>query len=65
MATAVTRRGIGTQVVRGLAELHRGRRLFAYSEDSDEFWASLGWERFDHRDGQPQFYRALFIQPAW
>jgi GNAT superfamily N-acetyltransferase len=63
VAAARTRRGIGTQVVRGLAELHRGRRLFAYSENADEFWASLGWERFEHRDGQPQFHRALFIQP--
>jgi hypothetical protein len=63
VSTVATRRGIGTQVVRGLAELHRGRRLFAYSENADEFWASLGGDRFDHRDG-PQFHRALFIQPA-
>lgn len=63
VATAATRRGIGTRVVQGLADLHDGRRLFAYSEEADEFWASLGWQRFDHRDGQPQFHRALFIQP--
>lgn len=63
VAAAATRRGIGTRVVEGLAELHYGRRLFAYSEDADEFWSSLGWQRFDHRDGQPQFHRALFIQP--
>ncbi len=64
VATTAARRGIGTRVVQGLAELHRQRRLFAYSEEADEFWASLGWDRFDHRDGQPQFHRALFIQPA-
>ena len=63
VATTAARRGIGTEVVQGLAERHRGRRLFAYSEEADEFWASLRWDRFDHRDGQPQFYRALFIQP--
>lgn len=63
VATAAARRGIGTRVVQGLAELHRDRRLFAYSEEADEFWASLGWDRFDHPDG-PQFQRPLFIQPA-
>jgi GNAT superfamily N-acetyltransferase len=63
VATAATRRGIGTRVVSGLADLHHERRLFAYSEEADEFWASLGWQRFDHRDGQPQFHRALFVQP--
>lgn len=63
VATAVARRGIGTRVAQGLAERHRGRRLFAYSEEADGFWASLGWDRFDHRDGQPRFHRALFIQP--
>jgi hypothetical protein len=63
VATAAGRRGVGTRVVRGLAELHSGRRLFAYSEEADEFWASLGWDRFDHPDG-PRFQRPLFIQPA-
>ncbi|MDH6245502.1 GNAT family N-acetyltransferase [Mycobacterium sp. OTB74] len=64
VATASMRCGIGTGVVEALADRHRGRRLFAYSEDADEFWGSLGWQRFDHRDGQPQFHRALFIAPA-
>lgn len=62
VATAAARRGIGTRVVQSLSELHQGRRLFAHSEGADAFWASLGWQRFDHRDGQPQFHRALFIQ---
>jgi len=38
-------------------------RLFAYSEEAHGFWASLGWDRFDHPEG-PQFHRPLFIQPA-
>ena len=63
VAKASLRSGIGTRVVAGLADRHPDRRLFAYSEQADEFWASLGWDRFDHRDGQPQFHRALFIQP--
>lgn len=64
VAAAASRRGIGTRVVHGLTELYSNRRLFAYSEEADDFWASLGWQRFDHRDGQPQFHRALFIAPA-
>jgi hypothetical protein len=30
-------------------------------QDADRFWARLGWERFDHPEGD---WRALFIQPA-
>ncbi|OBG41235.1 hypothetical protein [Mycolicibacter heraklionensis] len=54
-------RGVGAQAVRALERLHRDRRLLAYSEEADGFWASFGWERFDHPDGD---WRPLFIQPA-
>ena len=64
VAIAARGRGGGTRVVRGLAERHPGRRLLAYSEGADGFWASLGWERFDHPEGRPEFHRALFIQAA-
>ena len=64
VAIAARGRGVGTQVVRGLGERHPGRRLLAYSEGADGFWASLGWEQFDHPEGRPEFHRALFIQPA-
>ncbi|MFZ2240674.1 MAG: GNAT family N-acetyltransferase [Gordonia amarae] len=64
VAAAALRRKVGTRVVHDLMARHRGSRLFAYSEEADGFWASLGWQRFGHRDGQPQFHRALFIQPA-
>ena len=60
VATAARGRKIGTQVVQMLAERHRDRRLFAYSQDADRFWARLSWDRFDHTDGD---WRALFIQP--
>jgi ribosomal protein S18 acetylase RimI-like enzyme len=60
VATAARGRKIGTQVVQMLAERHRDRRLFAYSQDADRFWARLSWDRFDHPDGD---WRALFIQP--
>jgi GNAT superfamily N-acetyltransferase len=62
VATAARRRGIGTRVVQALTERHPDRRLMAYSEGAHGFWASLGWERFDHPEG-PQFHRPLFIQP--
>ncbi|BBX13050.1 hypothetical protein MNVM_21310 [Mycobacterium novum] len=58
--TAARRRKIGTQVVQALSVRNPDRRLLAYSEGADEFWASLGWDRFDHPDGR---HRALFIQP--
>lgn len=63
VAIAARGRGVGTQVVRGLAKRHRNRRLLAYSEGTGGFWAPLDWERFDHPEGRPEFHRALFIQP--
>lgn len=61
VATAARGRRIGTQVVQALVQRHPDRRLMAYSEDAHDFWASLGWDRFDHPEG-PQFHRPLFIQ---
>lgn len=51
--------GVGRRVVRNLMERHPNRRLFAYSEGADRFWASLGWEPFEHPAGG---YRTLFVQ---
>lgn len=39
------------------------RRFLALSEDADDFWASLGWIRYDYNDG-PFQYQPLFIAPA-
>jgi len=39
-------------------------RLLAYREEADGLGASLGWQRFEHPDCQPQFHRALLIQPG-
>ena len=52
---------VGTRTVQALAQRHVNRRLMAYSEEADEFWDPLGWDRFDHTDGR---HRALFIQPT-
>lgn len=63
VATAARGRGVGTQVVRELMKRHPDRRLFAYSQDADGFWAQLGWEAYyDPSPGPPG--RTLFIQPA-
>lgn len=63
VSTAAQGRGIGTEVVRRLADRHRDRRLFAYSEEADRFWASVGWDPFyDPRPGPVG--RTLFVQPA-
>ncbi|MEN2511146.1 GNAT family N-acetyltransferase [Gordonia polyisoprenivorans] len=61
VATAARGRGVGTWVVRALQQRHPDRRLFGYSEGAHRFWASLGWDRFDHPEGE-RFHRPLFIQ---
>jgi GNAT superfamily N-acetyltransferase len=56
------RQGIATEVVRRIATAHPDRRLVAFSEEADAFWASLGWDRYDHTEW-PTFYRPQFVQP--
>lgn len=60
--TSARGRGVGTRAVRALEDRHPERRLFAYSEESNGFWTSLGWERFDHRDGEQ--FPAAALHPA-
>jgi len=52
----------GVEVARRLVESYPNRRFLALSEDADEFWATLGWNRYDYHDG-PHQYRPLFIAP--
>jgi ribosomal protein S18 acetylase RimI-like enzyme len=61
VANECRRQGIGTEIVRELAATHPNRTLVAFSEQADEFWASLGWRRYDHPK-EPRFHRPLFIQ---
>jgi GNAT superfamily N-acetyltransferase len=56
------RQGIGTAVIRALIAEYPDRRLVAFSEDADQFWASLGWARFVNADSS-EVFRPLFIQP--
>lgn len=63
VSTAARGRGIGTQAVHLLEDRHRDRRLFAYSEEADHFWASVGWVPF-YDPGPGPVGRTLFIHPA-
>jgi GNAT superfamily N-acetyltransferase len=55
-------RGIGRAALQLVAEQHPGRRLVAFSEEADAFWAGLGWIKYDHPEGFPS-YRPLFVAP--
>jgi GNAT superfamily N-acetyltransferase len=63
VAKSRRRQGIGTRVVRALAARYPEQRLLAFSEQADDFWASLGWQPYGHPDG-PTAHRTLFVQPA-
>lgn len=60
VACAYRRQGVGSQIVRGLASSNPDRRLVAFSEGADDFWASLGGRRYEHVT-DPRFHRPLFI----
>lgn len=57
-ALSVRRYGVGAKVVKLVGRKFGDRPMIAFSEDADAFWASLGWERFDHENGRN---RPLFI----
>ena len=55
------RQGVGKEVIAALSAANPDRRLVALSEGADNFWASLGWDRYDYSDGS-HHYRPLFVQ---
>lgn len=61
VARSHRRRGIGSTVIQQLTGAYPQQRLLAMSEEADEFWLSLGWQRYDHPDC---YYRPLFVAPA-
>jgi GNAT superfamily N-acetyltransferase len=63
VSRAQRRQGIATELVARLAHQHPDRRLVAFSEEADDFWQSLGWERFEHAES-PHLFRPLFIAPG-
>jgi GNAT superfamily N-acetyltransferase len=62
VSAALRRQGLGRAALELVAERNPGRRLVAFSEEADAFWAGLGWTRYDHPDGFP-WYRPFFVAP--
>lgn len=54
------RKGYGTDAVQQIVDCYRGMPLVAFSQDADEFWASLGWERYEHA-AEPENHRPMFV----
>jgi len=65
VTTEARGKGIGTQVIQQFARRHPDRRLLAYSERADAFWASLGWSGHMPPDYDPDHEdpSTLFIAP--
>lgn len=57
------RHGLGTDAVRLLADRYGDLPLVAFSEGADEFWGSLGWQRYEHRT-EPEHSRRMFVGTA-
>lgn len=63
VAASLRGSGVGRDSIHLLAHHFPTRRLLAFSEQADDFWASLGWSRYDHPRGFPA-YRPLFVAPS-
>lgn len=62
VSSRVRGEGVGSSVVRLVAQRFPESRLLAFSEEADGFWSSLEWARYDHPAG-PSSYRPLFVAP--
>lgn len=56
------RRGYGTAAIQ-LLSAQLPDVPVAYSEEADEFWGSLGWERFEHK-ADPSGFRPMYVGKA-
>lgn len=54
------RRGLGTDAAQLLAERYGDLPLVAFSAGADEFWGSLGWQRFEHAT-EPSHNRPMYV----
>ncbi|ACL41998.1 GCN5-related N-acetyltransferase (plasmid) [Pseudarthrobacter chlorophenolicus A6] len=54
------RRGLGTDAVQLIADRYGGTPLVAFSAGADEFWGSLGWERYEHTT-EPGHSHPMFV----
>lgn len=52
--------GIGRQAVGLIMSCYAGRLLTAFSEQADEFWEAIDWQRRARVDGS-KLHRALFV----
>lgn len=52
--------GIGRWTITSLISRYPGSVLVAFSEQADDFWAGVGWERRRRADGDAR-YRPLFV----
>lgn len=58
------KRGYGPEAVQWLTGHYATERLFAFSENADGFWQSVGWECHARTDGEGwPHYRPLFVSP--
>ncbi|MFF2244288.1 GNAT family N-acetyltransferase [Arthrobacter sp. NPDC058130] len=57
------RKGYGTEAVQMLAERYAGTPPVAFSAEADDFWGSLGWERYEHAT-EPYRHNSMFVGGA-
>jgi ribosomal protein S18 acetylase RimI-like enzyme len=54
------RKGYGTEAIQQLADRYEAMPLVVFSEDADEFWGSLGWDRHEHTT-EPEHSRPMYV----
>lgn len=54
------RKGYGTEAVQLIADRYEAMPLVAFSEGADDFWASLGWTRYEHKT-EPDHSRPMYV----
>jgi len=62
VSSTCRRQGIGRAIIRELEAQHPDRALAAYSMNADDFWASLGWQRYDIPNERGPRSSPLFVQ---
>jgi hypothetical protein len=62
VSSTCRRLSIGTAIVRELETRNPDRTLVALSMEADDFWASLGWQRYDVPNEQGPRSSPLFVQ---
>lgn len=58
------RRGLGREAILLLLREHPDDDMAAFSEDADDFWGHIGWDKFPHTSGRPREQRSVFMHWA-